>query len=85
MSRLEKARERKSKKRKINYIMKILFILALAINTMICILVVDISAKKMLGEDDKLDSLMNSVQVSIDKTLNSISKLALNIKEQFNK
>lgn len=85
MSRLEKTRERKTKKRKMKFIMKILFILALAVNTMICIFVVDSRARKMLGEDDKSDSLMNSVQISINETLKSVNKLAVNIKEQFNK
>lgn len=85
MSRIEKTIERKTKKKKFRFIMKIVFILVLAVNAMICVLVVDLSAKRMLGEDDKLDALMNSVQVSINETLKNVNKVANNIKEQFNK
>ena len=51
MSRLEKNILKKSKRRKIRIIFKILFILAMIINLTICVFIIDKSAKDMLGSD----------------------------------
>lgn len=63
MSRLEKKIYKKSKKRKKNFIFKVLFFLAMIINLSICVFIIDKSAKDMLGIDAHI---LNSFNYDID-------------------
>ena len=51
MSRLERKIYKKSKKRKIRIVFRALFILAMTTNLVICIFIIDKSARDMLGSD----------------------------------
>ena len=80
MSRLEKNILKKSKRRKIRIIFKILFILAMIINLTICVFIIDKSAKDMLGSDAYLlnsfieDINMNDIKVNMNEKINEIYK-----------
>lgn len=80
MSRLEKNILKKSKRRKIRILFKILFILAMIINLAICIFIIDKSAKNMLGSDAYLlnsfieDININDIKVNMNEKINEIYK-----------
>lgn len=80
MSRLEKNILKKSKRRKIRIIFKILFILAMIINLTICVFIIDKSAKDMLGSDSYLlnsfieDININDIKVNMNEKINEIYK-----------
>lgn len=80
MSRLEKKIYKKSKKRKIRLVFKALFILAMITNLVICIFIIDKSAKDMLGSDAYLlnsfidDINMDDVKINIGEKINEIYK-----------
>ncbi len=80
MSRLEKNILKKSKRRKIRIIFKILFILAMIINLTICVFIIDKSAKDMLGSDAYLlnsfieDININDIKVNMNEKINEIYK-----------
>ena len=80
MSRLEKNILKKSKRRKIRIIFKILFILAMIINLAICVFIIDKSAKDMLGSDAYLlnsfieDIIINDIKVNMNEKINEIYK-----------
>ena len=80
MSRLEKNILKKSKRRKIRIIFKILFILAMIINLAICVFIIDKSAKDMLGSDAYLlnsfieDININDIKVNMNEKINEIYK-----------
>ena len=81
MSRLEKNILKKSKRRKIRIIFKILFILAMIINLTICVFIIDKSAKDMLGSDAYLlnsfieDININDIKVNMNEKINEIYKV----------
>lgn len=85
MSRLEKTLEKKSKRKKIRTISKIAFIFFLAVNATVCVFVVDINAKKMLGQDIKIQDAVNHVKVYLENTIENINDLSENIKAQINR
>lgn len=85
MSRLEKTIERRSKKKKFSIIGKIVFIILLCINTMVCILIVDVNAKSMLGKDTQINEVLQISQLYIKETVENINKKAANIVDKFNK
>jgi hypothetical protein len=74
MSRLDKTLEKKSKIKKYKSIMKVVFIFFLVINATICIFVVDINAKKMLGQEE---NILTSVCVSLENTIENFKKIRL--------
>lgn len=80
MSRLEKKIYKKSRKRKIKVVFKVLFILAMITNLSICIFIIDKSAKDMLGTDAYLlnsfidDINMDDIKVNIGEKINEIYK-----------
>lgn len=82
MSRLEKTLEKKSKKKKFRNISKVIFIFLLAINAMICVLVIDINAKKMLGQEVQIQNSINNTKTYIENVIENINSLSENIKAQ---
>lgn len=84
MSRLEKTIQKKHKNKKIRFISKIVFMLCMAINLMICIIIVDNSAKQMLGEKTfTISSIIGNIKENID--FNNIEEIKDNIIKNFNK
>ncbi|WP_042275644.1 hypothetical protein [Faecalimicrobium dakarense] len=84
MSRLEKTIQKKHKNKKIRFISKIVFMLCMAINLMICIIIVDNSAKQMLGEKTfTISSIIGNIKENID--FNNIGEIKDNIIKNFNK
>lgn len=82
MSRLEKSIQKKHKKKKIRFISKVVFMLCMVINLMICIIIVDNSAKQMLGEETyKVSSVIEDIKRSIN--FDDILKLKDNIIKTF--
>ena len=90
MSRLEKNILKKSKRRKIRIIFKILFILAMIINLTICVFIIDKSAKDMLGSDEYLlnsfieDININDIKVNMNEKINEIYKVKDKIIKLYN-
>ena len=90
MSRLEKNILKKSKRRKIRIIFKILFILAMIINLAICVFIIDKSAKDMLGSDAYLlnsfieDININDIKVNMNEKINEIYKVKDKIIKLYN-
>ena len=90
MSRLEKNILKKSKRRKIRIIFKILFILAMIINLAICVFIIDKNAKDMLGSDSYLlnsfieDINMNDIKVNMNEKINEIYKVKDKIIKLYN-
>lgn len=85
MSRLEKTLERKSKKKKFRIIKKIVFIFLLVINATVCICIVDLNAKKMLGQEIQIQDSVDNIKQYIDNVMKNINNLSSNIKEQINR
>lgn len=84
MSRLEKTIQKKHKNKKIRFISKVVFMLCMAINLMICIIIVDNSAKQMLGEKTfTISSIISNIKENID--FNNIEEIKDNIIKNFNK
>lgn len=84
MSRLEKTIQKKHKKKKFRFISKVVFMFCMVINLMICIIIVDNSAKQMLGEETyKINSIIEDIKESIN--FDDISKLKDNIIKNFDK
>lgn len=84
MSRLEKTIQKKHKKKKFRLISKIVFMLCMAINLMICIIIVDSSAKQMLGEETyKISSIIGNIKENIK--FENIEEIKDNIIRNFNK
>ena len=90
MSRLEKNILKKSKRRKIRIIFKILFILAMIINLTICVFIIDKNAKDMLGSDSYLlnsfieDININDIKVNMNEKINEIYKVKDKIIKLYN-
>ena len=90
MSRLEKNILKKSKRRKIRIIFKILFILAMIINLTICVFIIDKNAKDMLGSDAYLlnsfieDININDIKVNMNEKINEIYKVKDKIIKLYN-
>ena len=90
MSRLEKNILKKSKRRKIRIIFKLLFILAQIINLTICVFIIDKSAKDMLGSDAYLlnsfieDININDIKVNMNEKINEIYKVKDKIIKLYN-
>ncbi|GAA3647033.1 hypothetical protein [Asaccharospora irregularis] len=75
MSRLDKLEKRNSKKRKYKYILRVIFIFVMIINTMLCAFVVDRRANSMLGKNQyKIEEVFKSVEPSMKKGLDEVGK-----------
>lgn len=86
MSRMEKSLIKKSKKRKLRFISKIAFILCMTFNLLVCIYVVDSSAKSLLGEDNSYKQIdIKEIKVMIDKNMQTINENIAKVIKQFNK
>lgn len=84
MSRLEKTLERKNKNRKFRTIGKMVFVCFLIANTMVCVYIVDLNAKKMLGKEIHTLDNVNKIQIYVKNIMSNIEEASLNIKQQFN-
>ena len=90
MSRLEKKIYKKSKKRKLRIVFRALFILAMTINLVICIFIIDKSARDMLGPDAYLlnsfvyDINMDDIKINIGEKINEVYKVKDNIIKLYN-
>lgn len=86
MSRLEKTIQKKSKGRKRRFISKVLFILFMIVNLMVCIFIVDNSAKMMLGEQAyKVEPVIKEIQTFINEKVIDISSTTKEMLAKFNK
>lgn len=86
MSRLEKTIQKKSKGRKRRFISKVLFILFMIVNLMVCIFIVDNSAKMMLGEQAyKVEPIIKEIQTFINEKVVDISSTTKEMLGKFNK
>ncbi len=86
MSRLEKTIQKKSKGRKRRFISKVLFILFMIVNLMVCIFIVDNSAKMMLGEQTyKVEPIIKEIQTFINEKVVDISSTTKEMLGKFNK
>ncbi|MEF9990748.1 MAG: hypothetical protein RRZ84_02890 [Romboutsia sp.] len=85
MSRLEKTIKGKNKNKKYKVIMKIVFIMLLIIICAMGILVVDVSAKNLLGEEIKIQKQIREINIYIEESLQNMRKMANNIVMKFNK
>lgn len=90
MSRLEKKIYKKSKKRKLRIVFRALFILAMTINLVICIFIIDKSARDMLGPDAYLlnsfvyDINMDDIKINIGEKINEVYKVKDKIIKLYN-
>jgi len=86
MSRLEKAIQKKSKRRKLRFISKVLFILFMSVNLMICIFTVDKNAKMMLGEKTySIEPVIREIQTFINEKIGYINGITKELLVEFNK
>lgn len=86
MSRLEKTIQKKSKGRKRRFVSKVLFILFMIVNLMVCIFIVDNSAKMMLGEQAyKVEPVIKEIQTFINEKVVYISSTTKEMLGKFNK
>lgn len=73
MSRLEKTMQKKHKKRKFKVISKIVFMFCMVLNLMLCIIIIDNNAKKMLGEETyDIETILNRLNNNIKDVFSSI-------------
>ena len=86
MSRLEKAIQKKSKRKKLRFLSKVLFILFMSVNLMICIFIVDKNAKMMLGEQTySIEPVIIDIQTFINKKIEYINGITKELLVEFNK
>lgn len=86
MSRLEKTIQKKSKRKKLRFISKVLFILFMSINLMVCIFIVDKNAKMMLGEETySIEPVIIEIQSFINKKVGYIHGITKELLVRFNK
>ena len=85
MSRLEKKIHEKSKRKKYRLLFKALFILVMIANLMVCVFIIDKSAKDMLGTDayllNSFDYDINIQRIKVDIS-EKIKTLYENIKNK---
>ena len=86
MSRIEKSIIKKSKRKKFRLISKVMFILCMTFNLLICTYIVDSSAKSLLGEESSYKQInLEEVKKVINSNVENINKSVVNIIQQFNK
>lgn len=80
MSRQESMIVRKSKLRKISFISKMLFVLVMILILIFCIYIIDINAKNMLGQANKLDSInLDDIRTIVNDKIKEINEFSINI------
>jgi len=85
MSRLEKTIQKKSKRKKLRFISKVLFILFMSINLMVCIFIVDKNAKMMLGKETySIEPVIIEIQSFINEKVGYINGITKELMVQFN-
>ena len=85
MSRLEKTIQKKSKRRKLRFISKVLFILFMSANLMVSIFVVDKNAKMMLGEETRsIQPFIIEIKSFINEKVGAINVITEKILVLFN-
>lgn len=86
MSRLEKTIQKKSKRRKLRFISKVLFILFMSVNLMVCIFIVDKNAKMMIGKEAySIQPITRDIQTFINEKIGYINEITKELVAQFNK
>lgn len=86
MSRLEKAIQKKTKRKNLRFLSKVLFILFMSVNLMICIFIVDKNAKMMLGEQTySIEPVIIDIQTFINKKVEYINGITKELLVEFNK
>ncbi|MGL5348121.1 MAG: hypothetical protein ACRDA3_12285 [Peptostreptococcaceae bacterium] len=86
MSRVEKQQIKKSKMRKFRFLTKVVFMLFMTLNLLVCIYVVDSSAKNLLGEKQPYDKVdFKEIQSKINDNIENINGYIVNIIQQINK
>ncbi|MBQ6632387.1 MAG: hypothetical protein IJH55_09905 [Romboutsia sp.] len=85
MSRLERNSYKKIRRRKIRLLFKFLFIVVMSINLVVCVFIIDKSAKDMLGPDAYiLNSAVDDIKSDIDKRVSELYKVKKKIIEIYN-
>jgi hypothetical protein len=85
MSRLERNSYKKIRRRKIRLLFKFLFIVVMSINLVVCVFIIDKSAKDMLGPDAYiLNSAVDDIKSDIDKRVSELYKVKEKIIEIYN-
>jgi len=86
MSRVEKANLRKVKQKKLRLIAKIIFIIGMSVNLLFCIYIVEVNAKKLLGEEVSFNQInIDKIKANIAQNIENINLNITNIINQFNK
>ena len=86
MSRVEKANLRKVKQKKLRLIAKIIFIIGMSVNLLFCIYIVEVNAKKLLGEEVSFNQInIDKIKTNIAQNIENINLNITNIINQFNK
>ena len=86
MSRVEKANLRKVKQKKLRLIAKVIFIIGMSVNLLFCIYIVEVNAKKLLGEEVSFNQIhIDKIKTNISQNIENINSNITNIINQFNK
>ena len=86
MSRVEKANLRKIKQKKLRLISKVIFIISMSVNLLFCIYIVEVNAKKLLGEEVFFNQIyIDKIKTNIAQNIENINLNITNIINQFNK
>ena len=85
MSRLERNSYKKIRRRKIRLLFKFLFIVVMSINLVVCVFVIDKSAKDMLGPDAYiLNSAVDDIKSDIGKKVSKLYEVKEKIIKIYN-
>ena len=85
MSRLERNSYKKIRRKKISIILKVLFILLMFINLVVCVFIIDKSAKDMLGPDAYiLNSAVDDIKSDIGKKVSKLYEVKEKIIKIYN-
>ena len=86
MSRVEKANLRKVKQKKLRLIAKVIFIIGMSVNLLFCIYIVEVNAKKLLGQEVSFNQIhIDKIKTNISQNIENINSNITNIINQFNK
>lgn len=85
MSRLERNVEKRSKKRRFKKVIRVVVIFFMITITFLSIVIVDNSAKQILGEESQVQIVVSETKEFVERTIKDISKSNSNIIKQINK
>ena len=86
MSRVEKANLRKVKQKRLRLIGKIIFIIGMSVNLLFCIYIVEVNAKKLLGQEVSFNQIhIDKIKTNIAQNIENIYLNITNIINQFSK